>query len=165
MMRNASPGNRANLFFSDDRSFTGPSAPNTPPTTLRSSGCMSAPSVPGVSQGPRFACARAAGMTLFLSFAAHVRNAPCGSVRLSPVWAGDEPALVLGPLTVDPAFMDRGIGAALRPSGSGAGRNCARTPRPAGRRRQILRAFRLQNRSQRTARTAGAGRSSPLPRL
>jgi predicted N-acetyltransferase YhbS len=36
-----------------------------------------------------------------------------GSVRLTPVWAGDVRAQVLGPLTVEPAFMDRGIGAGL----------------------------------------------------
>jgi predicted N-acetyltransferase YhbS len=36
-----------------------------------------------------------------------------GSVRLSPVMAGAMPALALGPLTVDPAFEGRGIGAAL----------------------------------------------------
>lgn len=48
-----------------------------------------------------------------LSFAAHVGTLLVGSVRLSPIWAGDQPALVLGPLTVDPAFKDRGIGGAL----------------------------------------------------
>jgi predicted N-acetyltransferase YhbS len=34
-------------------------------------------------------------------------------VRVTPVLAGGSPALVLGPLTVDPAFENRGIGAAL----------------------------------------------------
>jgi len=48
-----------------------------------------------------------------LSFAAHVGTLLVGSVRLSPIWAGREPALVLGPLTVEPAFESRGIGAAL----------------------------------------------------
>jgi predicted N-acetyltransferase YhbS len=48
-----------------------------------------------------------------LSFAAHVGTLLVGSVRLSPIWAGREPALVLGPLTVEPAFERRGIGAAL----------------------------------------------------
>ncbi|APF38184.1 GNAT family N-acetyltransferase [Chelatococcus daeguensis] len=48
-----------------------------------------------------------------LSFTALVGTLIVGSVRVSPVMAGEEPALVLGPLTVDPAFENRGIGAAL----------------------------------------------------
>jgi len=48
-----------------------------------------------------------------LSFAAHVGTFLAGSVRVSPVEAGGRPALVLGPLTVDPAFEGRGIGASL----------------------------------------------------
>ncbi len=50
---------------------------------------------------------------LSLSFAAHVGTLLVGSVRLTPVYAGELPALMLGPLTVEPAFKDRGIGAAL----------------------------------------------------
>jgi predicted N-acetyltransferase YhbS len=48
-----------------------------------------------------------------LSFAALVGTLLVGSVRLTPVWAGDVRALMLGPLTVDPAFENRGIGGAL----------------------------------------------------
>lgn len=48
-----------------------------------------------------------------LSFVTLVGTLIVGSVRLTPVVAGERPALVLGPLTVEPAFMDRGIGAAL----------------------------------------------------
>jgi predicted N-acetyltransferase YhbS len=48
-----------------------------------------------------------------LSFTALVGTLIVGSVRLTPVWAGDVRAQVLGPLTVEPAFMDRGIGAGL----------------------------------------------------
>lgn len=48
-----------------------------------------------------------------LSFAAHVGTLLVGSVRVSPIWAGRRPALILGPLTVEPAFENRGIGAAL----------------------------------------------------
>lgn len=48
-----------------------------------------------------------------LSFTATVGTLLVGSVRLSPIWAGEIRALVLGPLTVEPAFKDRGIGAAL----------------------------------------------------
>jgi predicted N-acetyltransferase YhbS len=48
-----------------------------------------------------------------LCFTALVGTLLVGSVRLTPVWAGEVRAQVLGPLTVEPAFMDRGIGGAL----------------------------------------------------
>jgi len=48
-----------------------------------------------------------------LSFTALVGTLIVGSVRLTPVWAGEVRAQVLGPLTVEPAFMERGIGAGL----------------------------------------------------
>ncbi len=50
---------------------------------------------------------------LDLSFTALVGTLLVGSVRVSPIFAGDTPALMLGPLTVDPAFENRGIGGAL----------------------------------------------------
>src|SRR5215217_2994144 len=50
---------------------------------------------------------------LDLSFTALVGSLLVGSVRLTPVTAGDAPALMLGPLTVDPAFENCGIGRAL----------------------------------------------------
>jgi predicted N-acetyltransferase YhbS len=50
---------------------------------------------------------------LDLSFTALVGTLLVGSVRLTPVTAGKAPALMLGPLTVDPAFENRGIGQAL----------------------------------------------------
>jgi predicted N-acetyltransferase YhbS len=50
---------------------------------------------------------------LDLSFTALVGTLLVGSVRLTPVLAGEQPALMLGPLTVEPAFEGRGIGAAL----------------------------------------------------
>ena len=50
---------------------------------------------------------------LDLSFTALVGSLLVGSVRLTPVTAGNAPALMLGPLTVDPAFENRGIGRAL----------------------------------------------------
>jgi predicted N-acetyltransferase YhbS len=48
-----------------------------------------------------------------LSFTALVGTLLVGSVRVSPARAGASPLLVLGPLTVDPAFGSRGIGGAL----------------------------------------------------
>ncbi len=48
-----------------------------------------------------------------LCFSALVGTLLVGSVRVSPILAGSVPALVLGPLTVDPAFENRGIGSAL----------------------------------------------------
>ncbi|CAM5222951.1 GCN5 family acetyltransferase OS=Bosea thiooxidans OX=53254 GN=ARD30_18805 PE=4 SV=1 [Bosea thiooxidans] len=48
-----------------------------------------------------------------LSFAAHVGTFLVGSIKVTPVLAGGHRALMLGPLTVDPAFDGRGIGSAL----------------------------------------------------
>ncbi|AMJ60876.1 GNAT family N-acetyltransferase [Bosea sp. PAMC 26642] len=57
-----------------------------------------------------------------LSFAAHVGTFLVGSIRVTPVSAGGHQALMLGPLTVDPAFEGRGIGAALMNSSIDAAR-------------------------------------------
>jgi predicted N-acetyltransferase YhbS len=48
-----------------------------------------------------------------LSFTARVGTLLVGSVRLSPILIGQARALLLGPLTVEPPFRDRGIGQAL----------------------------------------------------
>ncbi len=48
-----------------------------------------------------------------LSFTALVGTLIVGSVWMTGVRAGETAALVLGPLTVEPAFENRGIGAAL----------------------------------------------------
>ena len=48
-----------------------------------------------------------------LSFTAHVGTLLVGSVRLSPVRIGQTKALLLGPLTVEPPFRERGVGQAL----------------------------------------------------
>ncbi|HWV55759.1 N-acetyltransferase, partial [Pseudorhodoplanes sp.] len=50
---------------------------------------------------------------LTLSYTARVGTLLVGSLRLSPVRIGDTPALLLGPLTIEPPFRDRGIGLAL----------------------------------------------------
>ncbi|HEU4662015.1 MAG TPA: N-acetyltransferase [Pseudolabrys sp.] len=48
-----------------------------------------------------------------LSFTARINTLLVGSVRLTPICIGDTPALLLGPLTVEPPFRDRGVGRAL----------------------------------------------------
>jgi predicted N-acetyltransferase YhbS len=48
-----------------------------------------------------------------LSFTARISTLLVGSVRLSPVRIGEARALLLGPLTVEPPFRDRGVGQAL----------------------------------------------------
>lgn len=49
-----------------------------------------------------------------LCFTARVGTLLVGSIRLSPVEIGiGTPAVLLGPITIDPAFQNRGIGAAL----------------------------------------------------
>ena len=50
---------------------------------------------------------------LDLSFIARIGTLLVGSVLLSPVRVGATPALLLGPLTVEPPFRERGIGQAL----------------------------------------------------
>jgi predicted N-acetyltransferase YhbS len=48
-----------------------------------------------------------------LSFTARVGSLLVGSVRLSPIVIGQAKALLLGPLTIEPPFRDRGIGQKL----------------------------------------------------
>ncbi len=50
---------------------------------------------------------------LALSFTARIGTLMVGSVRLTPVRVGETPALLLGPVTVEPPFRERGIGRAL----------------------------------------------------
>jgi predicted N-acetyltransferase YhbS len=54
-----------------------------------------------------------AGHRLELSFTARIGTLMIGSVRLTPIRIGKTSALLLGPLTVEPPFRGRGIGAAL----------------------------------------------------
>jgi predicted N-acetyltransferase YhbS len=50
---------------------------------------------------------------LDLSFTARIGTLLVGSVRQLPVCIGDTPALLLGPLTVEPPFRGRGVGRVL----------------------------------------------------
>jgi predicted N-acetyltransferase YhbS len=50
---------------------------------------------------------------LDLSFIARIGTLMVGSVQLSPIRIGETPALLLGPLTVEPPFRGRGIARAL----------------------------------------------------
>src|SRR4029078_6977183 len=50
---------------------------------------------------------------LDLSFTARVGRLRVGSVRKLPICIGDTPALMLGPLTVEPPFRSRGVGRML----------------------------------------------------
>lgn len=53
------------------------------------------------------------GHRLDLSFTARIGTLLVGSVWLSPIEIGGTKALLLGPLTVEPPFRERGIGHAL----------------------------------------------------
>jgi len=53
------------------------------------------------------------GHRLELSFTARIGTLLVGSVRLSPIRIGESKALLLGPLTVEPPFRERGIGQEL----------------------------------------------------
>src|SRR5258708_10774242 len=53
------------------------------------------------------------GHSLDLSFTARIGTLLVGSVRLSPIRIGETKALLLGPLTLEPAFRERGGGYAL----------------------------------------------------
>jgi len=48
-----------------------------------------------------------------LSFTARIGTLLVGSVQLTPIRIGETPALLLGPLTIEPPFRERGIGQAL----------------------------------------------------
>jgi predicted N-acetyltransferase YhbS len=50
---------------------------------------------------------------LDVSFTARAGTLLVGSVRLSPIRIGETKALLLGPLTVEPAFREQGVGLAL----------------------------------------------------
>src|ERR1044072_2711706 len=50
---------------------------------------------------------------LDLSYTARIGTLLGGSVGLTPIRIGETPALLLGPLTLEPPFRDRGIGKAM----------------------------------------------------
>src|SRR5438477_781503 len=53
------------------------------------------------------------GHRLDLSYTARIGTLLVGSVRLTAVRIGDTPALLLGPLTIEPPFRERGIAKAM----------------------------------------------------
>lgn len=55
-----------------------------------------------------------------LCFTARVGTLLAGSIRLSPIEIGGAPAVLLGPITIDPAFQGKGIGATLMRRSMGA---------------------------------------------
>src|SRR6187401_2063360 len=57
---------------------------------------------------------------LDLSFTARIGTLLVGSIRLTQVRIGETPALLLGPLTIEPPFRDRGIGKVLMERALGA---------------------------------------------
>ncbi len=68
---------------------------------------------PGRYARTAFRLREMAGKDSASGFVAHVGTFLAGSVRLTPVKAGDVAAAMLGPLAVDPAFEGRGVGAGL----------------------------------------------------
>jgi predicted N-acetyltransferase YhbS len=68
---------------------------------------------PGRYARTAFRIREGAAHLLELSFTARIGTLLVGSVRLTPIRIGVTPALLLGPLTVEPPFRERGIGLAL----------------------------------------------------
>ncbi len=80
---------------------------------LRSSACTSARSAPAAIAKTAYRLREDVPHRLDLSFTARIGTLLVGSVRLSAIRIGETPALLLGPLTVEPPFRERGIGKAL----------------------------------------------------
>src|SRR5271169_5971790 len=68
---------------------------------------------PGRYARTAFRIREGGGHLLALSFTARIGSLLVGSLRLTPICIGDTKALLLGPLTVEPPFRERGIGGAL----------------------------------------------------
>jgi predicted N-acetyltransferase YhbS len=60
---------------------------------------------------------------LSLSFVARVGTLLVGANRMTPILIGASPALLLGPLTVEPAFRSQGVGEMLMKKSLDAARN------------------------------------------
>ena len=80
---------------------------------LRSSGCTSARSGRAAIAKTAYRLREQAAHRLDVSFTARIGTLLVGSVWLSPVRIGETKALLLGPLTVEPPFRERGVGQAL----------------------------------------------------
>jgi predicted N-acetyltransferase YhbS len=68
---------------------------------------------PGRYARTAFRIRESAAHLIDLSFTARIGTLLVGSVRLTPIRVGESKALLLGPLTVEPPFRERGIGLAL----------------------------------------------------
>ena len=99
---------------------------------------------------------------LDLSFTARIGSLLVGSVRLTPICIGDTPALLLGPLTVEPPFRKRGVGSALIERALKDAKDGGASIGGAGRRRAVLPQGRLQAHPERPSEDAGSGRSGAL---
>ena len=74
---------------------------------------MNAPSARAVIAKTAYRLREQVAHRLDVSFTARTGTLLVGSVRLSPIRIGETKALLLGPLTVEPAFRERGVGQAL----------------------------------------------------
>ena len=74
---------------------------------------MSARSVPAATRVTAYRIREQIEHRPELSFTARIGTLLVGSVRLSDIRIGETPALLLGPLTVEPPFRNHGIGQAL----------------------------------------------------
>ena len=117
------------------------------------------------SRSPPSGCAPAASRRAGCRFVAVEDGRVIGTVRLWEVAAGPAcPALLLGPLAVDPAHRCRGIGSALMRHALARRRPARPSRRAAGRRRVVLRPLRLLGRADRRAVAAGPRRQEPSAR-
>ncbi len=101
---------------------------------------------------------------LDISFTARIGTLLVGSIWLSPIRIGETKALLLGPLTVEPAFRERGVGQALIERALRDAKAKGHRLVIFGWRRALLRQERLQARAAGPRRHAGTGRSGASAR-